>query len=126
MPVALARRTAKNIREYTTQFVPNRLSVPTVAGTAVDNVIVVVLLAVFIGFGSIAVWHRWRLVMLFLSVYSLLLVLWAFAIDRFVEPVLPLLILLVLLGAQGVAGGVNTSLTGPPPIAFEISTACAT
>ncbi|HUQ84647.1 MAG TPA: glycosyltransferase family 39 protein [Gemmatimonadaceae bacterium] len=100
VPLAFARRTFNNAREYATQFVPNALSVPTVSGTAVDNAIVVVLLAVFLSVGVFAVWRRWRLVVLFLAVYGTLLVLWAFAIDRFVEPILPLILLTVLVGSD--------------------------
>ena len=104
LPVAFARRTANNAIEYATRFVPNTLSVPTVSGTTVDNIIVVALLAVFLGVGALAVWRRSRIIVLFLGVYALLLVLWAFAIDRFVEPVLPLIVLVMLVGARTVIG----------------------
>jgi hypothetical protein len=100
VPVAFALRTLKNAKEYATQFVPSALSVPTVSGTTVDNVIVVVLLAVFVAVGVFAVWRRVRIVVLFLAVYGALLVLWAFAVDRFVEPILPLILLVVLVGAD--------------------------
>lgn len=101
VPVMFARRSLNNVKEYVTQFVPNALSVPTVSGTAIDNVIVIVLLGVCLAVGAFLVWRRWRVVVLFLAVYGTLLVVWAFAIDRFVEPLLPLILLVVLVGASG-------------------------
>ena len=96
--MAFANRTMKNIIQYSTQFLPNTLPVPSVGGTRVDNVLAVVILAVLLAVGLVAVWRRWRVAMLFLVLYAMLLVLWAFPIERFIEPIAPLFLLAVLLG----------------------------
>ena len=101
--VAFASRTMKNVIQYSTQFLPNTLPVPSIGGTRVDNVIAVIILAVLLAAGLVAVWRRWRVAVLFLVLYGMLLVLWAFPIERFIEPIVSLFLLAVLLGAGIVA-----------------------
>lgn len=98
----LAERMLTNGKSYLSEIVPYVLPAPTIRGTIIDNVICVVLLIVCGAFGLRAIWQRARIVAVFLVVYGLLLLFWAWPIDRFLVPVLPFILLLLLVGAVDV------------------------
>ena len=88
-----------NTRYYLTRGLPARLSVPTIPGTRIDNAAWLAAMLVAILAGLAAAWSRWRPAVLALAAYSVLLVIWPYAVGRFVIPVLPILVTLMLLGA---------------------------
>ena len=84
---------------YARAAVPWLLGVPTVAGTAVDNVVAVLVLAVLFGFGVWTFVRQWRLAALYIGAYGGLLALWLWRVDRFAVPLLPLIVPALLAGA---------------------------
>ena len=99
-PVAiLGRRVALNASEYAASLLW-LLSVPTVGGTIVDNVLWLAVVAVALAAGVWALWHRWRIVTLFLVMYGALMLAWPWALGRFLVPLLPLLTVAILAGAH--------------------------
>jgi 4-amino-4-deoxy-L-arabinose transferase-like glycosyltransferase len=92
-------RVTYNARRYITRALPARLAVPTVPNTPVDNVAWLVVMLIATGAGVAAAWSRWRAAVLALTAYALLLVIWPYAIGRFLVPLLPVLVAFLLLGA---------------------------
>jgi hypothetical protein len=97
--LAMIDRIVTNAMQYATQFLPAELPLPSVRGTVLDNVIGLAIVAVCLTVGFATLWRRWRVAALFLGLYGVLLVVWAWPIDRFLDPVLPLLFLTLLAGA---------------------------
>jgi 4-amino-4-deoxy-L-arabinose transferase-like glycosyltransferase len=84
---------------YARVAVPWQLGVPTVAGTIVDNVVAVLVLAVLFAFGAWTFVRRWRFAAIYFLTYGGLLALWLWRVDRFVVPLLPLIVPALLAGA---------------------------
>lgn len=93
----MVRRFVPRLRRFTTMF-PFVLALPTVAGTIVDNVLWVASLLVFGITGMVVLLRRWLAAALFLAAYVGLLVIWRYALERFINPIVPLLYLTLLLG----------------------------
>jgi hypothetical protein len=89
-----------NVRQYGVDLLPTELPVPSVGGTVVDNIIGVAAIAVLLAVGVVALWRRWRSAALFLALYGALLAVWAWPVDRFIDPLLPLILLTLTLGAR--------------------------
>lgn len=96
---SMALRVRTNVPRYFTRALPTELSVPTIEGTRIDNAgwLLVMLVALFAG--CVAAWTRWRAAVLVLLAYGALLVLWPYVINRFLSPLLPVFVALLLLGA---------------------------
>jgi 4-amino-4-deoxy-L-arabinose transferase-like glycosyltransferase len=92
-------RLSFNAKHYVTRALPARLAVPTVANTPVDNAAWLAVMLIAAGVGVAAAWSRWRAAVLALLVYALLLVLWPYAVSRFLIPMFPAFVALLLLGA---------------------------
>jgi hypothetical protein len=99
MRLAILERMATNVTEYATQYLPSELPLPSVPGTVIDNILGLAIVAVCLTVGFATLWSRWRIASIFLGLYALLLVGWTWAIDRFLDPVLPLALLAILAGA---------------------------
>src|SRR4029453_182662 len=67
--------------------------------TRLDNVGWVLAISALLTVGLISAWGRWNAVVWYLGTYGALLFAWAWAIERFLGPVLPLLIALMVIGA---------------------------
>jgi hypothetical protein len=104
---ALASRVISNGRTYLTELVPWALPAPTIRGTWIDNAACVALLLACGGAGLVEVWRRARAVVVFLACYGALLLAWTWPVDRFLVPVVPLLLLVVLAGAFKLVGRVS-------------------
>ena len=92
-------RIPEHISWYARIGVPWMLGVPTVQGTVLDNAIALLLL---VGLGGLGVWtfaRRWRPAALYLGVYGALLAVWVWRVERFVIPLLPIIVAAVLVGA---------------------------
>ena len=95
----IAHRVATNASTYGGQALPMELHLPLTSRTRVDNVAWVAVLGVLGVAGLLSAWRRWNAAVVFAATYAALLLVWAFMLERFVEPVLPLVIAFVLVGA---------------------------
>ena len=89
--------------EYATSGMPYALSLPTVAGTRLDNWVWLLLNGVLLTTGWVILWRRWRAAAVFLPVYIGLVLVWPYMDGRLLVPLIPLGIMALLLGAQRVA-----------------------
>jgi len=101
----MEQRLKRNITTYVGQSIVTQLALPLTPRTRLDNVGWVLAISALLTVGLISAWGRWNAVIWYLGTYGALLVAWAWAIERFVGPVLPLLIALVVIGA-GLASSV--------------------
>jgi hypothetical protein len=88
---------------YARSTIPSSLAVPTIRGTWIDNLLTVSLLLICITAGLIALVRAWRPVAFYLLGYGALLAIWPWAVDRFVAPVVPLLVIAALAGVNTLA-----------------------
>lgn len=101
--VAVGRHMVENGATYAGQVLPWSLPMPTIAGTPVDNGIVLLALFPALLSGIFLLYRSWRAAALYLVAYGLLLSYWPWPHGRFLEPVLPLLVPAVVLGAAAIA-----------------------
>lgn len=92
-------RLIHNTRYYLQRGVPARLSIPTVPNTRFDNAAWLAAMLVATLAGLAAAWSRWRPAVPAFLAYAALLLIWPYAVGRFVIPMLPVLVALMLLGA---------------------------
>lgn len=100
----LLRRVIRRIPVYFGENVPWAMGVPTVRGTPIDNVVSSLGLVGGLAAGLLLFWRHWRVAAIYLAAYFGLLFIWTFATDRFVVPLLPLLVPAVILGLAWAAG----------------------
>lgn len=86
-------------QQYFASALPSALSLTPVPGTAADNLIHLVLLVTLLVIGVLVTWRRWRALALFLLLYCGLLLAWPWIQTRFLYPVVPVLWVVLLLGA---------------------------
>jgi hypothetical protein len=118
----LLHRVATNTSTYAGQAVPMELQLPLSKGTRLDNVAWLVVLGVFAAAGAMSAWRRWNAAVVFIAAYAGLLVIWAFTLERFVEPVLPLVIALVLIGAWTLGARLTTVVPWRTMLACAMAT----
>ncbi len=102
VPFTLRTRLARifpAISLYLTNLIPWTVAYPTVAGTPVDNIMWLGVTLVLGAAGVFALFRKWMLLLLFLASYGALLVVWRFAFVRLVNPVVPLLLVVLVVGA---------------------------
>ena len=85
---------------YPAQAIPIILPVPTIAGTPIDNAIATLIIVVGMGAGMFALFGRARLGVLIVLATAGMLSLWPWRAVRFLEPLLPLIVLLLLVGVE--------------------------
>jgi len=96
------QRAKQNVSTYAGQGILTELSLPVTPRTRIDNVAWVVLLGSLLAAGLVSAWGRWNAVVWYIGAYAGLLAIWAYTLERFLDPLLPLVIALVVVGA-GVA-----------------------
>lgn len=97
-PVAIiGGRVATNAPRYAGSLLW-MLSLPTIGGTIVDNLLWLIITCVAVAAGLFLFWGRWRIVCLFALTYGALLLAWPWATGRFVTPVFPFLAVAFLAG----------------------------
>ena len=113
----LVNRMRRNVTTYMGQTITGQLQLPLTSRTKLDNV-------VWMGFawslgliGFISTWRRWRVAAWHVTTYAALLTIWAYTIDRFVAPVLPLIIAFILIGAWVLADHLTSRLAAYAPVA---------
>ena len=95
----LARRVAVNAPEYGIRQLPATLPVPAIRDTLVDNWVAMILIVACGAVGMLELWRRWRAAALYLLCYAALLLVWPWALDRFLIPVVPLFLVAMVTGA---------------------------
>ncbi|HEX5072845.1 MAG TPA: glycosyltransferase family 39 protein [Gemmatimonadaceae bacterium] len=103
----IVERLKGNVVTYGGQAVIEQLALPLTSRTRLDNVGWVLAIVVLLTIGLLSAWGRWNAVVWYVGAYGALLAVWAWTIERFLGPVLPLLIALIVIGA-GVASSVLT------------------
>lgn len=98
------RRAWHRVTWYPTQGVPWALAVPTKAGTLVDNIFWALVVWTGVASGLWAFARRWHAAALYLVIYSGLLFIWPWRQERFVIPLLPLVVALLLVGWSAIGG----------------------
>lgn len=96
--VVMVRRLGNNLPIYLLQALPSALSVPAIAGAEWDNYLSLPVVAAGLVAGFVVAWRRWRVAALYLVTTGALLGLWAWTANRFLLPVTPLLVGLLLVG----------------------------
>lgn len=105
--MVLLERATSNLPLYFGSFIPNRIGIPQLPGPAALDLLVVVGVAVALLAGLLVLWRRWRPAALYLLAYGALLTFWPWALGRFLNVLIPLLVAAVLLGAGALAQRVN-------------------
>ncbi|MFN2399282.1 MAG: glycosyltransferase family 39 protein [Gemmatimonadaceae bacterium] len=93
-------RTFNAVLTYFSEFIPYSLPLPTISGTIVDNAALVLLAGVLGAVGMIVMWRGWHAAALYVIVTLALLFVWPWRVQRFVEPLLPFMLVALLLGAS--------------------------
>jgi hypothetical protein len=83
------------------------LSLPTIPGTPIDNILWLLLLAVCLAAGLIVLLRRWPAAAWYLLLSGGILMVWPYPIERLFAPLLPILAGTVLVGLQNVVGPVS-------------------
>ena len=96
---SLVTRLRLNVPRYATRALPSQLAIPTIEGTIVDNLAWLLLMLSALAVGFVSAWRRWRAAVLVLVTYGALLLLWPYTVSRFLTPILPVIVALLLLGA---------------------------
>lgn len=81
-----------------TRRIPSVLAVPTVESTRLDNVLWLVVIVVSGAAGAWVLWRRSSSLPLYVVAVLLLMVLWPYSLTRFLVPLVPPLLLLLLVG----------------------------
>jgi 4-amino-4-deoxy-L-arabinose transferase-like glycosyltransferase len=114
----LLARVATNLRFYATRGLPWILPQPLVAGTMVDNVIGQCVLAIVLPAGVWRAWRLWPLATLLLLCTAVLVCVWPYQVPRYLVPVLPVIVVIVLLGVVTVSRALRRS----PEIPLALAT----
>lgn len=83
---------------YASRGGPHTLAVPTVAGTPIDNVISTAILVAGLAIGCWLLLRRWRPAGLLVLGYGAFLLAWTYRSDRFLVPLLPIIVPALLAG----------------------------
>ena len=104
-PVAiLLERLWNNVPFYLSEEIYSVFPLPAWPGTPIDNLVGSALLAVGLAAGLVLLFQRWRVAFWYLLAYGALLAVWPYRINRFLVPLLPILIPIFLLGIAAVVG----------------------
>jgi len=105
----VTHRVTTNASVYAGQTVPDELHLPMTKRTRLDNVAWLVALGTLALAGIISAWRRWNAAVVFAATYGALLLAWAFTLERFVQPLLPLIIAFIIIGAWTIGQRVSSS-----------------
>jgi hypothetical protein len=110
---------------YATDALPTNLAVPTIRGTPIDNLVAVLIITATGLAGLLAWWKAWRLAVLYVLSYAALIAAWVWYADRFVIPLLVLVVPAMLVGARSIAARIRPGW-GPTGVAVVALTLGAT
>ncbi|MGI9076812.1 MAG: glycosyltransferase family 39 protein [Gemmatimonadaceae bacterium] len=119
--LSLTARLSKNVFKYVGKGIPAHLGVPTIQGTTIDNLFWLVIIVGCLGIGAWTLWARWRLMFLYMGFYLAFLVFWRYPVSRFLDPILPLLIVTLLAGAMQVGMRVVRRASWALPLVLAVT-----
>ena len=96
---ALLDRIVDNAASYPTRNLPSVLPQPAVPGTKIDNLVGILILLVVAVAGTMVLWKRARIVVVYLAAYAALLAIWTWNESRLLIPILPAVLCLIMAGA---------------------------
>jgi hypothetical protein len=85
------------------------LPVPTVEGTAIDNVLGMPIVFLSLIVGLLVFFRSWPAAAAYLTLYGMVLLVWPYVQSRFLVPLLPLLVAMCLVGMERLLGVVQPS-----------------
>lgn len=100
----IVQRLPIRLERLATQLVPSALALPTIAGTRLDNVLWLAATVTLGAVGLVALLRRWAAAAFMLLAYGAMLLMWRYALERFLSPIIPLLFVMMLVGASALAG----------------------
>ena len=123
----IALRVFFNSRRYATRTVPSLLPFPHVPGTLVDNVFFVGCLGVLLAVGTWRLLRSWTVVPVVVMSYVSLLLAWPWVVIRFMSPMTPFIVVLMIAGAFVLVSRVRTRwrLLIPASVAVTIALTAA-
>jgi hypothetical protein len=124
----LLRRVLPRVQYYLTDAGPFALAQPTIPGTLIDNVVGVLVVWPSFLVGLYMMARRWRSAALYLGLTGALLLAWPWRTERFILPLLPLMVPAILVGAWGLTRwiGSRTALITVGVIAIVLTASAAT
>jgi len=105
----LVHRIKTNVTAYGGQMVFTELKLPLNPSTVFDNVFWMVIIGGAAIVGAVSAWRRWNAVIVFSVTYGALLTVWPYNLERFLAPMLPVIIALTVIGAGIVANRIEQS-----------------
>jgi len=115
LAATVAARIQANSQAYFGQTVLTELRLPLTPRTVLDNVGWIAFLALLLAAGLASAWRRWNVAVMYMAVYSALLLVWPYSLERFLAPLLPLVIALALIGGGAVTTWLATRVRLPQP-----------
>lgn len=100
----VSHRALRSAERYMTDFVPWVLAAPSIPGTRIDNALWLVACLTCLVAGTGAMWSRLPHAVAYTAAYAAFLLFWPAYIARFVDPLVPLLVLWLLAGARALGG----------------------
>ena len=113
-------RLAGRMYRIATSALPHTLSFPTVPGTIVDNVVWLVVSGVGLAVGFVVLFFKWRIATLYGVIYLSVFAVWPFAMARLLEPVIPILVPAMIIGAGTVARRWNRKAHGVTVVSLAV------
>jgi len=98
--MSLARRVGRNAITYGTDVLPSEMSLPTIQGTLIDNVLWLLLNVALMAVAVVSLWSTWRVAAAYLVLYGGILTVWPWPISRYIWAILPLVMFAMLFGAK--------------------------
>lgn len=116
----LWERLAGAFPDYLAVLMPQSLPLPGFAGTLLDNALGALAMVVGLTVGMFVLGRRWRVAALYLLAYCALLFIWPWRLQRFVVPILPLLVPVVILGVGALAARLRPRLGTPAMLVMAL------
>ena len=107
--VRMAQRLMASMDYYLARSIPVLLAMPTIGGTIVDNIIGASLISVGLLVGTLRSYARFRVASLLLVMSGLLLAVWPYQQFRFLVPLTPLLVPIILYGLEALIARLKPS-----------------
>lgn len=92
-------RIGRNGQMYAVSETPRQLGTPAIPGTPLDNLVFGSVMGVGLLVGLAVCWKRWNLGVLYAVAFGALLLVWPWVAGRFLIPLLPVLVALLVVGA---------------------------
>jgi hypothetical protein len=108
--LTLVGRLGTRVPDYVSKIFLWELPLPVTPATVADNVFWVLLLVGLGCLGLVSVWRRWRIGALYLILYCGLLAVYPWVVGRFLVPIMPLMVVVLLAGTDLIRRRFNAPL----------------